>query len=284
MSDRGIIISPTIEISSHEFFISGGVEDQYLRECALYWDVIDYPNPGVIQPNFDDDAEEDINILREEGIFTETEFDLSHQIGSEFTPEKITNAWLIAQHLAIQERLAEGRPWTLGQNSPRLVLPDEHSTEARLAEVELYQAVPVPLGDAPMEEVLGFKETRAAELQRFRETLDSLYNDITSASDIPKTKNQKIMEVEESVADLNQVMEESRLTTTMRTVQAKLSLPEIGSAAITASYDLTAGAAVGIGALVMEIDIQDIIDPVPDDLRDFAYVSHAQDELGPDDA
>lgn len=278
MATKGIVVGPPLSdagLGAVEFQVPSRLPPVYLRECALYWDLIDLPRQDRIDLPIELDR--DAELLAQEGILIRSEVDFSGIEDAGFAP-------VTAQILATQRHNKEGGKWTIGQNASHLELPNDPTHRTRVAEIELYKSVPVPLADVPMEEVLEFKMNRHTELTRFRETLDSMYQEIAASNDIQRTKRRKIEEVRESVIDLNRVMNESWPRRILRTVKSTISLDPVtgGIALATATIDLGTAAGIALGSIGFDERNGNVIDPVPESLQPFAYVSHAQEEFGPE--
>jgi len=179
--------------------------------------------------------------------------------------------------------------WSLGQDSRTLIAPSTGTEDARCIEVELYSAIPVPTPEVPFEDILDFKRRRDDELQSFRSAMDTLYQEVICAADIPRAKVQAIARLESAVQELNKVFQESFARRFLSSLKVELNVPNItigaagvAVAASTFGLPLELGAAVGAIGAAVKFDLPYVRKGVniPDRLKDYAYLIHVERELG----
>ncbi|MEZ8949117.1 DUF6236 family protein [Vibrio sp. 10N.247.311.18] len=77
--------------------------------------------------------------------------------------------------------------------------------------MELYNMLPVPSANTPLEDILEFKLQHHDELVAFRCYLDEMYQQIIGAADIPSARNSQLNRLEQAVRDVDRTMRESRI-------------------------------------------------------------------------
>jgi hypothetical protein len=120
-------------------------------------------------------------------------------------------------------------------------------------EYELYNLLPVPEADVPLNEILEFKAKRYDELIGMRVYLDELYQSIISSSDIPRAKNTQLDKLETALQAVDQTLSESGIRKTLTSLRGFIAgefvnIAGIGSSAMGAApfigmAPLTAGVA-----------------------------------------
>ncbi|MEX5486294.1 DUF6236 family protein [Proteus mirabilis] len=76
-------------------------------------------------------------------------------------------------------------------------------------ELELYDMLPVPSADTPLDDILTFKDKRKDELIAFRCYLDEINEAIISAKDVPRAKNMQLAKLELALKDIDKTIRES---------------------------------------------------------------------------
>jgi hypothetical protein len=312
MSKRGIIISPTP--STTKYAGGESIDPTYLRHCLLYWDKIDCPNDHLIKVTLNKNLKDiellqkEGIFIRTEGFFFVKKSPHYNNILSVHT-DYPTEFWALAQLYAFKKHSQSGNLFSIGQFNNNLIFSDFDPAEAfffveagpfdkdqtsnilglrqeqiifakgelkngPVMELELYQAIPVPLKDVPIEDILKFKDNRRDELLRFRHAMDTFYQKVIDSKDIPRAKTSAIEEIELSLLDITKVMIESR----WKIIRANTDI----------SIDLTASPfgiiknVKNVIDLKMKLSIKpDAFMPreIPDKLKDFAYLYHAKEEL-----
>jgi len=292
MGIRGIILTSPAAVNGNTFTVFGSaIEPLLLRQGALYWDMIDWPNNSVVGTG--DEGKPDIQLLKQEGKLIRSSFSFPMS----FSGADAAKPWVWMQILALFENNKRpGQQWTIGQPNPTLELPSDVAPFTRAIEVELYQAIPVPLADVPMERILDFKERRRDELLRFRGVMDDLYLEVVRTQDIPRAKSRALHKVQQAIRSLNRVTNESRLKTILSSLKVELNLSNIVNTALVTGISQTALAAtyqwppeisipvslgLGLATSGITVRINEIPKPnaLPTHLIDYAYLFHVDREL-----
>jgi hypothetical protein len=248
---RGLVITPTITITEvpggTEF--SASIDPTYLRQCALYWDLIELPD-FILGGGFGEN-DPDLDLLQSEKILRRTRGHLvkkeEGQYKLSFWGEHPREFWSIAQFYAFVKHQQSGDIWRMGRMGsgfddipsnitdfyfiepqgdsagalrlPLKPLPAAKSlsssqlriVEGNIIELELYQVLPVPSSDVPLDEVLQFKLKRQDELTRFRHAMDKLILELGKAEDKVRALEYGKAELEIALADLHRLLDETKI-------------------------------------------------------------------------
>lgn len=172
--ERGLVITLNYKMlvgpdGRERFNIITG-DDPLLRESLLYWDKL--ASPRLM---FADVAKSPAaRLLIEEKILD------FHNPEYTFPFENIPGSAQL-QTFEQFERSAPG-VWALAQSGWRLPVPQTEGS-IRTPLVELFNALPVPRDDVPIETILRFKEARRSELSELRSRLDDLYQEVLASND-----------------------------------------------------------------------------------------------------
>lgn len=314
---RGVILGPTFELDQARATFDSGVDPLLLRQCLLFWDMIDWPvlrgpslapphgtdiliSEGILQSSTHEYAAPRTSgfsyTLRDVQVTVRGHADAMHQVvfgeredGGGYTMNEMA---FKAQALAFEHNNGNGSGlWSLAQPNPFLVLPVD--TAARTIEVQLYRSVPVPAADVPLEAVLNLKRRRNAELLAYRGAIDDLYQEVIRSGDIPHATARATARLQTAVLDMHQVMKDANMKRARVSAKIEFNPAMIGdaitrvSALGAAGYQLgfaEAAIAAGIGLVSAAIKIQVQRVPklpnIPPELASYAYLSTIERSLG----
>jgi hypothetical protein len=198
---RGIVVSPPfLKRPTGGIEVRGGVylPSQELRKYLLYWDEIDYVDCGLL--HLDGGPEIDFLVKAKVAIRTLVQFPGGRSSGNgEFFFE--------AQHTAfLQHDVKEPGAWSLAQPVPEPFFVNVIPSPA--IEYELWNMLPVPKSDVPLEKILEFKEKRRDELFALRVHLDEMYQDIIASADMPRARNTQAMKLSLALQDIDKGFDE----------------------------------------------------------------------------
>lgn len=278
MSDkRGIVISPPFTVLSEGGFTCGGDPSPAdLRKYLLYWDEIDYPDNNLISIG----AGPDLEFLITAGAASRTRVQFQGSISSgngEF--------FLAAQQAVFDKRDNESPGhWSLAQLSTAPYFAN--STPTISVEYQLWNMLPVPQADVPLNEILEFKLVRRDELVALRVYLDDLYQSIISAADVPRAKSTQIAKLEIALSEVDRVLGESGIAKKMSSLRGfiageftNITGTGLGAAGIAPFIDMSPLAAGAIGAGVA-FAIRPVLSPKKHKtLHPLTYVSSIGREL-----
>lgn len=195
MDYRGIILSPPIKVDSMNNKViieSNEINPIELRASLLYWDKIRVPVSNIIEFEFGPD----VDFLEREGYLDK--FKIKHHGGE--VGKAMAESYVDA--LMISERMEPG-VWSLSRGEKSLLmdcLPGGFIDNSGVI-MSLYQSLPVPGSDVPLDEILEFKQKSLSELLGFRCHMDELIQEISS-SQSKDSIDTVLKRLEESCNDL----------------------------------------------------------------------------------
>lgn len=276
--ERGVVLSPKfVELPTGSVLFESAVDDFELRKYLTYWDKIDVPRSSMIE--FDCWQ---FKHLEQAGYLTRTPYgppqtfrafrvEQSQRvyIGNcdsaeiidcrDITINKRCGHQILSAHEDVFALKAstESGVWSKAQVSTSLMSSDNLAKEA--IEMELYNLLPVPAPNTPLDDIIKFKETRHDELIKFRYYLDDIYQSVLVAGDVPRAKSTALNRLEQSLIDINKTMKESKINyvlDSLRSVSSDttgiggLALGGAGAASILSmSPYIAAIASAGIGII-----------------------------------
>lgn len=289
MQKRGIIMAPPIEVTDSGI-ISGKIDlKQQIRMLLFFWDKIILPNNNILHINYSN--VDDINLLQQEKIL------------------EIEEVWLTGLYSAnkdmflnVQEEIFHSYNhdgaeclWSLQQLHEDLSFQASKNiktTLQRTIEFELYKAIPIPKKSIPLEEILNFKEKYNDELMTLRLCLSAMYDEIIRSPDQIYTKSIKLSQLVKAIDDLHNSMDSHKVMKNKFLASKKIVLRTDFSdliGAIPAGYGIYEGMnhlgipsplsmlLASLGAFI-KIGIKEnkIIEDIPRELKDYAYISRIE--------
>ncbi|PMG69107.1 DUF6236 family protein [Vibrio lentus] len=280
--ERGVIITPNYSVlnNGHGLQMNGSVEPTNLRNYLLFWDKIDYPTNNMIHIG----GGQDIDFLIEEGFAKSTPVQFRELRGDQngYLP-------LATQMVAYEENNKnEDEEWAIAQPTNNLIVPAEYAKKQGCLEFELYNAIQIPTGDIPLNEVIEFKNKRLPELLALRDAMDLIVDDIVSNQDIPKRKNKAISKLHRDLNDFNRVMKETGFKRVKRSLTTIVTDPCLATVSLANGFlpenyqPYTQGlnvAALGYCALKFGVKELNVGKSTPSEYSHFAYLSSIKNEL-----
>lgn len=275
---RGIVVAPEYEAKgSHLFLKSSDIDPLKLRQYLLYWDRIDFPTNNVMHFTSNDvDYLESLNLLQR----TKYNYSCNGIIN-------IEELFLNTQIQALKNNnLNKGEKWTLGQGNLNLLLPKAEVERKNTLILDLYNSLPIPATDVPLDDIINFKEKRRDELMEFRNSMDKIYLSIINSGDIDISKSVAIKDLEKKIIAINKVMNESKIKKLLGSVKVNIDINSliIGGAGYiigkeTGNSIMLASLGLAASSIKLRVDKQLIPKHIPDNLSDFAYLYYSQKEL-----
>lgn len=216
--ERGVIASPAlISISLTGFTMKRSISPEEIRYYALYWDKVVIPGSNLVYVGI---PEEDL--LKETGVVERPLVNFGGMWGG----ADVGHSFAIAQ-----AQIAEGLiktdkecDWVMHQMGNTLSLPNKYQKQHKNLRFDLVNALPVPSGDTPIDEILDFKFRRKDELENLHKTLDEAYIQILNSPDPSFTTVKAVSELKASISALEQVSGERWKKTTKYDFSAQLNL------------------------------------------------------------
>jgi hypothetical protein len=268
---RGIVISPPFaKLPAGGVRVGGYLSTFEIRKHLLYWDEIDYPDNNFISV----DAGSDMQYLIDSGVALRTRVSFQGGVSSgsgEF--------FLEAQQVAFDKHnQLEPGAWSLAQPVDEPFFANVQSSLA--IEFELWNSLPVPSNDVPLNEILEFKAKRRDELLALRVFLDEMHQAVISSADIPRAKNTQLSKLELSLKDVDRVLGEHGIRKIMTSLRGYIA-GEYGNVLAAGGAGSWVGPLIGIdpvtaGALGagFAFAIKPILSPrAPSGTHPLVYVS-----------
>ena len=244
-TQRGLVISVPVKLDETGLRAGGGLDQQDLRFSLLFWDKLHAPRNNFLllgDPTAD--------FLEGAGVLAQpiTRVDLSSGI---INPGEV----VLSVHLNAFRALDRAEPgvWSLGAGNNSVSFPKHDLEVGRGVLVRLYEAIPVPDKDVPLQDILDFRAKRQDELLALRYHLDSIYQRIIAGGDGELALQTEIGALEKAIVDYLKVAKGASLPFINMTFEANLNIPAAVAAGLTtfaAGFGivptLLTGAAAGI--------------------------------------
>ncbi|PTQ64452.1 hypothetical protein C8J45_103301 [Sphingomonas sp. PP-CE-3G-477] len=274
--ERGLVLMPPMRFDGDQVKMKSRIDRQELRLGLLLWDRIDSPTSNIILTNIGTDGQ----FLLAEGFVQRSHIEYSPG------PDGIADA-LDAPLTAFRSLDArEPGQWSLARGDRSLSFAKPEAMPERGLLLSLYQAIPVPDGDTPLDDVLDFKAKRRSELIALRTHLEDVYRDIISSPDRDLAMSSELTKLDESIANLAKASKEASFSVRLSDIKAKIDWPTwlAGSSAFVKSSEtglgLTASVFAGVAAAAtasLRLDVG--MRSKAASSNPFEYVAHFSDEL-----
>lgn len=174
--------------------------------------------------------------------------------------------------------------WSLAQLG---ATPYFANTRPSLAiEYQLWNALPVPQADVPLNDILEFKAKRSAELLALRVYLDEMYQSIISAADVPRATNTQITKLEGALKEIERTLGESGIKKAITSLRGfiageftNIAGTGLGAAGVAPFINMSPLAAAAIGAGIA-FAVKPVLSPRSQkEAHPLTYVSSVRKEL-----
>lgn len=242
--ERGLVISCPIEFDGTCFHIKQQrLNSQALRASLLFWDKLDFPHNRIMSIGLDPDGQ----FLYSQGILRRTEVSVP--------PAGDVGAVHVQAHINAYQQLDRSEPgvWSLAVDENSVSFPNESIQQGRGVLVRLYNSIPVPAKDVPIQNVLEFRHKHRDELLALRHHLERLYQKILESADGELALNTEISALEQAIADHIKRSKEIKLPFVSMSLDASLNIPAgvvARTAAQTMSFDLLETLVTGLAAAI----------------------------------
>jgi hypothetical protein len=191
------------------------LDPQELRFALLFWDRLAWPDNSAISIPSDLDA----RFLQRAGILIRPTYFRALGTVADIMVDVFKTTFNDLDAL-------EPGVWALSQGKNSLLIRDGFLIEGRGALVELHRAIPVPMHNVPLAEILEFKQRRRDELLALRQEIDTFYSGLQSSGDRDFDLQRLVAKIDGACVDLLKVSRERGLS--------------LGLADLKASFDLDA--------------------------------------------
>lgn len=196
-SVRGLIINTPIYVNGGDFGTNNiQLNAQELRSALFYWDRLALPSNNIIHVM----PGPDVKYLESAGILYQPKVTITGNMaeGLRQIPNKILEHY---------EKEQPGA-WSLGSGDNSIWIMDGKASEQEGTLIQLYNAIPTPAENVPLNEILEFKQLRRAELLALRSHIDKLTVEIHASSDSSEQLTRSLKDIDAACADLIKVCRE----------------------------------------------------------------------------
>ncbi|PSU66018.1 DUF6236 family protein [Photobacterium phosphoreum] len=206
MKERGIIVTPpvTIKAGGGLYVESSEITDHQIRMAVFFWDKFDWPDNNLI--SMGNGETNDLLFLKECGIFNRTRININNFSGGAGT------ALLQIQDLVVKEKnKIEPGNWSIQRIGDELISSPSFTQPKKVIEFDLYNSIPLPSSDVPLNDILEFKEKHKSELLAFRMLMDEMYLNIINSPDQLSAKSAALLRLSVSISDLHKSMKSASI-------------------------------------------------------------------------
>lgn len=274
---RGIVIAPPFAfLPDNEPKVIGDPSPADVRKYLLYWDEIDYPENDCIHFATGPDLE----YLIYAKVAKRSKVILPRPISGKFH-----QFFLLTQEIVFEnyEKESPGL-WSLGQLSASPYFIRGNPTIS--VEYELWNMLPVPEHDVPLDDILEFKVKRHSELLALQIHLEEMYQSIIHSGDLPRAKNTQLAKLEMDLNGIDKTLSESQIRKSVTSLRGFITgefvnVAGIGlGAASIAPYVGMAPLTTGVAGAGVTFALRAIRSPkVLKDSHPLTYVSSIKREL-----
>lgn len=215
--DRGVIAAPGIITPlAQGFMMERSVSSEELRYYIMYWDRVVIPGNNLVYIGIPEEEE-----LIACGAITRPKVGFQ---GS-FQGDQVANVILSCQSIVANELVKDKSvDWIVHQIGSEIVIPDKFSFQQETVKVVLVNALPVPDGETPINEILEFKERRKDQLVELHEAIDGLYFEVLNSPDPELATKKAVTRFKTSIEGINAVANEKFKKTRKYDLTAELNL------------------------------------------------------------
>ncbi|MGH6872119.1 MAG: DUF6236 family protein [Rhizomicrobium sp.] len=230
--ERGLVISNPISVNLRDgslYSEQSWLAEQELRFSLLFWDKLDFPDNNYISSW----GGRESDFLEQAGILKRTMVRFQNSMNGA--------AAVVQAHLMAFQHLDEQEPgvWSLGAGRNSLTFSGQDLDDGRGALVRLFQAIPVPDKEVPLEDILNFRSKRRDELLALRHSLEESYERILGAGDGEMALTREIEKLDRAISDQIKASKESKFKLRLSDIDISLNL-------VGASIGTGAGLALGL--------------------------------------
>ncbi len=211
---RGLILSPPFKPIENGIHVeNSNFNSLELRKYLLFWDMIDYPKNSAI----DMGLSTDMQFLLDSGVLKRTFYHFpGGLVDAKVFIQAQENAFQINEH-------KEAGQWSLAQLSEKQFYTS--NIQKPSIEFELFNSLPIPDKNVPLDKILEFKQKRYDELIAFRTYMDELYLNIINSQDIPRSKIHTIDKISQSLKEIDTLLKESKISRVLNHLRG--SIPDV---------------------------------------------------------
>ncbi|MDM9561397.1 DUF6236 family protein [Bordetella petrii] len=210
---RSIVIGPRFTYKDGVTTAETAIRKSDLWFYLTYWDRILLPQimggPNILIPV-------EVEPLRGQDTFYQQEIGFaepadpqkpSDQQSRIYIPDNPLEAIQVHAHREWEKK--EPGFWSVSRAGGNFERQEIKPTMVSTWEFELYNALPAPAANTPLEEILDYKHRRAAELEALRFALDDMQLRLAGAEDHPRAKSHVLTQLQNALSDVRATTAES---------------------------------------------------------------------------
>lgn len=276
---KGLIIpsGSGIDESGRRSTFGGNIDPGIVRFWVTFWDEFICPQNNFVAAGLSPD----LQYLSNLGLLEQPKVSFSGEVSSGNLALPFIQAQEITYH-----RKAHDEPgkWSMASTEGCISSPVVKNHRPCLI-FEIINGVQLPDKSVPIDDILNFKSKRSAECDAFHSSIEDIYQKIKSSSDIPRAKTHEIMKFEQSLSDLNSVLEQSfvkrRLSNTKLVLDKNLlnsAALGIGSASLAPQINMPM-LDIGVFVACVSFSIGGLLSSRPTTPGPFTYVTSIRTKL-----
>jgi hypothetical protein len=240
---RGLVLIPPglVENIDGSFNTGGNFSSVALRKFVLFWDRLEVPENNVMEIGFN---VAEIEYLKSCDVLQRTRVQMQGRFDG-LEPIKIANK-------TVFKKLDQTNPgvWSIVSDANNVIFTDDEVSDGSGVSFKLYNALSIPEGDVPLNDILEFKSKRNDQLVSLRHHLDDVYQKILASPDRPLAEITEIERLDKNIADYNKVIAETGFSLLKINLQANFSVSKAFAAAILINQTGLPHSAAATGGLV----------------------------------
>lgn len=286
MQERGIIVTPqvTIKDGGGLYAESSQITDHQIRMALFFWDKFDWPDNNVL--SMGNGETNDLDFLKQCGIFNRTQVNFKSFSGG-------AGIVLLQMQDAVVKEKNKIDPgnWSIQRIGEELISEPSFTQNKKVIEFDLYNSIPLPSSDVPLNDILEFKVKHKVELLAFRVLMDEMYLSIINSPDQLTAKSAELLRLSMAILDLHKSMESASIKRSLLSCRIVLNDFSDMWDVLTRGYgayeliNTTVGselaAVLGAANAIFKISAKDapLSKNLPVALKDYAYLSKIEREF-----
>ncbi|OPY75825.1 MAG: hypothetical protein A4E63_00236 [Syntrophorhabdus sp. PtaU1.Bin050] len=215
--NRGVVAAPGIIKPLPEgFVVERSISKEELRYYMLYWDEVVIPGNNLVYIAVPEE---------EELIASQVIARPIVQFQGTYHGKQVGDAVLACQAIVAKELVQRKvGDWVLHQIGDSVIIPPESVLQKNTIRVDLINALPVPDGEVPIQDVLTFKQNRKDELMELHDSIDELYFEILGSPDQVLARKKAVQRFQSAILNVDRTLQERFRKTLKYDFSAELNL------------------------------------------------------------
>ncbi|WP_269745211.1 DUF6236 family protein [Salinimonas chungwhensis] len=193
-----------------------------LRKYLLFWDKLDFPLTALTMYH---PTASSLMFLESVGVLQRTR--IHHTYGNNVTVGQTVCPAEIMTYNSIEQAFEKNdaeEPGVWTSIGPDYNSKPEKNELLTSIDFELFNMIPVPHCDVPLNDILEFKQRYSAELDAFRAHFDEVYLKIVSSNDVIRAKSIEIYRLNIALKDIDRAMEGVGIRKSIASLRSRIAL------------------------------------------------------------